>query len=746
MPVHDPSKSSLAAAADAHNNETSAKNEENVASSHRTDVKVTLDTGTSPAPVGASASMVSPQDASGLGIAPPKEGAPAIVALAAPEIEQPTLVNQSGHASIEGDVAVRPSSSETSSQPLPDVQGAHVAPPAVQQLADPIESIPVIDNEITAQVEPYPPLEGGDVSRTDAARQEVVKQFLLVGDENVRVTIIDPSNASKPPPLASATVWRLYIEFHARANNALLSDEHPHAAITAIMQGASLPPLSFMDFISYIQCCGVSMMSGEICLACNRLSVPPHHKGVWDPACCKIEVRRRIRWFTNIQVLSRVLPPAYAQPQSPASAHAMIALQQQQQQQYQAALAAAQLAAAQQLQQGGIPGVSPSHPYAGLYGASGAGPGFGAPFASQLSPGLGPAYPQGPRGGSFAFGASSGYTAGASHPATPAVGAMPWATRESALSPPQGVRPPSVSLSGSRNYSLATAAVGAASARYDPNAAAAALSPGADASPRGGVAPQSSPVSGESSQHARGAGYIPSSVAISDDPSRTNSISGTISSPGPAQAYASAVHADASATSSQAMHTGCAMCGKPSLGKCPNCSSRVYCTRDCQVQDWPSHRLVCPGTLAIAAAVARSASSATPPSTPLDTTTIPKTSPKLPPATTSRSKSVESDDRDSEHDDTGESSAAASHQGWANSSVASPPFADTDAAAILADLGDSLFSGVEPIAQSALNSGVSTRRCCCCLIASDAAKVNSNESTCTHAIRLRWSRPLWTCW
>ena len=745
MPIHASSEP-VAAAVDTHNNKTSGDSEENTAA-HSSDVRVTADTATSSVPVGASSSMQSSQEASGLEQGPlTVEGASAIAAPTAPQIEQPTPANQSRHASTEGGDAVPPPSSEANSQPSPDEQG-HAAPLAVHQ-ADPIESVPVIDNEITAQAEPYPPLEGGEVSRTDAARQEVVKQFLSAGDENVRVTIIDPSNASKPPPLASATVWRLYIEFHARANNALRSEERPPVAIAAMMQGASLPPLSFMDFISCIRCYGVSMVSGEICLACNRLSVPPHQKGVWDPVCCKMEVRRRIRWFTNIQVLSRVLPPTYAQPQSAASAHAMIALQQQQQQQqqqYHAALAAAQLAAAQQLQQGGMPGVSPSHPYAGLYGASGAGSGFEASFASQLRPGLGPAYPPRPWGGGY----PAGYTAEAPRPAAPVSGAMPWATRESMPSPPQGVRPPSVSLSGSRNYSLATAAVGAASARYDPKAAAVALGPDADASSQNGIAPQSFPVSGESSQHARRAGYIPSSVAMADDSGRgllgrTDSGSG-----GPTQAYSSAMYADASATSSQAMPTGCAMCGNPSLGKCPNCSSRVYCTRDCQVKDWPSHRLVCPGTLAMAAAVARSASSApqsTPSSTTLQTATIPTISPQHPPAAPSRSKSEVSDGSDSEHDDDGESAAGASREGWVDSSVASAPLTDVDAAAILADLGDGVFSSVGPIAESALNSGASTRRCCCCLITNDAAKVNTIERARVHATLLPPPRPLRTCW
>ena len=39
---------------------------------------------------------------------------------------------------------------------------------------------------------------------------------------------------------------------------------------------------------------------------------------------------------------------------------------------------------------------------------------------------------------------------------------------------------------------------------------------------------------------------------------------------------------------------GCDTCGSKNPGyRCPTCKERLYCCRECQKQDWPSHKITC---------------------------------------------------------------------------------------------------------------------------------------------------------
>jgi hypothetical protein len=39
--------------------------------------------------------------------------------------------------------------------------------------------------------------------------------------------------------------------------------------------------------------------------------------------------------------------------------------------------------------------------------------------------------------------------------------------------------------------------------------------------------------------------------------------------------------------------TKCQLCAKPASSKCSRCHSVAYCSKDCQVKDWSSHKTVC---------------------------------------------------------------------------------------------------------------------------------------------------------
>ena len=41
------------------------------------------------------------------------------------------------------------------------------------------------------------------------------------------------------------------------------------------------------------------------------------------------------------------------------------------------------------------------------------------------------------------------------------------------------------------------------------------------------------------------------------------------------------------------LHSRCDICGKQTNSKCSKCKSRNYCSRQCQITDWPAHKTKC---------------------------------------------------------------------------------------------------------------------------------------------------------
>ncbi|KAF2134014.1 hypothetical protein P153DRAFT_392636 [Dothidotthia symphoricarpi CBS 119687] len=40
-------------------------------------------------------------------------------------------------------------------------------------------------------------------------------------------------------------------------------------------------------------------------------------------------------------------------------------------------------------------------------------------------------------------------------------------------------------------------------------------------------------------------------------------------------------------------HAACSFCGKPAQMKCNGCKTHMYCQKECQVRDWPNHKVIC---------------------------------------------------------------------------------------------------------------------------------------------------------
>jgi len=45
------------------------------------------------------------------------------------------------------------------------------------------------------------------------------------------------------------------------------------------------------------------------------------------------------------------------------------------------------------------------------------------------------------------------------------------------------------------------------------------------------------------------------------------------------------------------VNTSCIICGRASVGRCPKCVNRHYCSRNCQVKDWVAHKYFCGSTV-----------------------------------------------------------------------------------------------------------------------------------------------------
>ncbi|KAF2660238.1 hypothetical protein K491DRAFT_649860 [Lophiostoma macrostomum CBS 122681] len=43
----------------------------------------------------------------------------------------------------------------------------------------------------------------------------------------------------------------------------------------------------------------------------------------------------------------------------------------------------------------------------------------------------------------------------------------------------------------------------------------------------------------------------------------------------------------------EAAHTTCSHCGKQASNKCLGCNNHVYCGKECQKKDWPTHKMLC---------------------------------------------------------------------------------------------------------------------------------------------------------